>query len=94
MQQVKGLATKVKELEKKCKKAPEDMKSRLGGFLDDAHKGLDELSAGLKDIHKQLKQIAEYFCEDHGKFKIEDLFADLLAFIRTYEAAIEVCVCV
>ena len=80
----------MKDLEKKCKKAPDDMKEKLSAFLKDAHHGLDELTEGLKNIEKQVKLIAEYFCEDPKKFKIEELFTELLAFVRTYEAAVEV----
>ena len=80
----------MKDLEKKCKKAPDDMKQKLTAFLEDAHKGLHELNEGLKNIEKQVHLIADYFCEDPKKFKIEELFSELLAFVRTYEAAIEV----
>ncbi|CAI8013171.1 FH2 domain-containing protein 1 [Geodia barretti] len=89
-QQIKELATKIKDLEKKCKKAPDDMKSKVTAFVKDAHRGLDELSEGLKNIEKQVKEIADYFCEDPKKLKIEELFSELLAFVRTYEAAVEV----
>ena len=80
----------MKDLEKKCKKAPDDMKAEVKAFVEDAHRGLDELSKGLKNIEKQVKEIADYFCEDPKKLKIEELFSELLAFIRTYEAAVEV----
>lgn len=89
-QQVRELTVKVKDLEKKRKKAPEDMKSKLKVFLEDAHKVLDELNGGLKNVELQVTEIAEYFCEDPKKFKIEVLFVDLLSFIRTYEGAVEV----
>ena len=67
------------------------MKLKLKAFLEDAERGLVELNGGLASIEKQLKGIAEYFCEDPKKFKVEELFADLLAFIRTYEGAVKVC---
>ena len=66
------------------------MKSKVTAFVKDAHRGLDELSEGLKNIEKQVKEIADYFCEDPKKLKIEELFSELLAFVRTYEAAVEV----
>ena len=80
----------MKDLEKRCKKAPDDLKPKLKAFLEDSHKALDVLSDGLHHVDKQTKMVAEYFCEDPKKFKIENLFSELLMFVRTFEGAVEV----
>ena len=80
----------MKDLEKKAKKAPDDIKAKMTEFLAEAHRGLDELSGSLKSIEKKTKEIAEYFCEDAKKFKIENLLSELLAFVSGFEAAVEV----
>ena len=80
----------MKDLEKKAKKAPDDIKAKMTEFLAEAHRGLDELSGSLKSIEKKTKEIAEYFCEDVKKFKIENLLSELLAFVSGFEAAVEV----
>ena len=80
----------MKDLEKKAKKAPDDIKAKMNEFLAEAHRGLDELSGSLKSIEKKTKEIAEYFCEDVKKFKIENLLSELLAFVNGFEAAVEV----
>ena len=89
-QEVSELTKKVKGLEKKCKKAPDDVKPKLSAFLKDSEKSLEELSSGLKDIEKRLKATAEYFCEDSKKLKIEDLLGELFRFVTSFEAAVEV----
>ena len=46
------------------------MKVKLKAFLDGAHQGLDELNEGLEKIEQQLKEVAEYFCEDPKNLRL------------------------
>ena len=37
-----------------------------------------------------MKSVAEYFCEDTKKFKLEELLGEVLSFIRNFQTAAEV----
>ena len=56
----------------------------------ESRKTLDELTASLEGVEKKMKVVAEYFCEDAKKFKLEELFSELLLFVRGFEGAVEV----
>ena len=87
-QQINELIGKVKGLEKRTKKAPDDVKPK--SFLERSQAELKSLSGELEELEKQMKNVAEYFCEDPKKFKIENLFTDILVFVKTFEGAVEV----
>ena len=40
------------------------------------------MSDSVDDLNKKLEKIAEFFCEDKQKFKVEELFSRLLKFIE------------
>lgn len=40
------------------------------------------LSDSVHDLEEKLKKVAEFFCEDKKKFKIEELFMRLLKFVE------------
>jgi len=43
---------------------------------------LDDLKSSLAAVTKKMNTVAEYFCQDSKKFKLEDLFSSLLSFLR------------
>lgn len=51
---------------------------------------MEELSTNLGEVEKKMMTVAEYFCEDHNKFKLEELFSELLSFIQQFEEAAKV----
>ena len=44
-------------------------------FLQTAVKKTKELDDGIKEIHELTKQLAQYFCEDEGKLKLQELLS-------------------
>eukprot|EP00731_Ephydatia_muelleri_P007967 Em0004g305a len=87
--QVTELTSKIKALQQKAKKAPEDIKPQLNAFLEKAHTTLDELTASLGATQKKAERVIEYFCEDSKKTKLEDIFSQLLSFMKQLHAAME-----
>ena len=47
-----------------------------------ANKEISKLSNSVDDLNKKLGRIAEFFCEDKQKFKVEELLSRLLKFIE------------
>lgn len=56
-------------------------------LLQEASQTLGDLKANLDAITKKMNTVAEFFCQDSSKFKLEELFAALLNFLRELENA-------
>lgn len=41
----------------------------------------------LDKLTEKMNQVAEFFCQETKKFKLEELFGDLLSFLRELENA-------
>ena len=48
---------------------------------------LDDLKLSLDKLTEKMNQVAEFFCQETKKFKLEELFGDLLNFLRELENA-------
>ena len=55
--------------------------------LQEAHQTLDDLQASMGDVSEKMKSAAQYFCQDTSKFKLEDLLAELLTFVKDFTNA-------
>ncbi len=62
-------------------------------WLQEGSQTLDDLKASLGAVTKKMNSVAEYFCQDSKKFKLEDLFAAVLNFLRELENAKKVSTC-
>ncbi len=51
---------------------------------------LDQLAVSLEVVDRKMAVVAEYFCEDANKFKLETLFEEIISFVRGFEGAVEV----
>ena len=49
-----------------------------------------ELEEDLKDIDEYRRELAVFFCEDVGTFKLEDCFKTLQTFCERFKKAIDV----
>ena len=94
VQQVAELKKEIASLEKSVEKGPEDLQSQAKGFLDEAKSKLEELGTQVEKIGEQSKEVAEYFLMDIDKFKAEELFTEVLKFVKGISEAKKVCVCV
>ena len=56
----------------------------------EAKQTLDDLKVTLDKVTHKMNAVAEFFCQDVKKFKLEELFADLLNFLRELQKAQEV----
>ena len=84
------MKAQVKELRGKVKNSPDDLKSQLKTFLHEADEEVASLDKSLSDVQKMNKQIAEYFCEDTKKFKMEECLVEVNMFLSEFEAAVKV----
>ncbi|XP_068701516.1 inverted formin-2-like isoform X1 [Montipora foliosa] len=74
-EEVKNLKAKLKELEKAMKNGPKDVSKKFNDFMEAAKKKAQELDSGLAEINDLTKQLAQYFCEDEGKLKLQELLS-------------------
>ena len=51
-------------------------------MIQEANNDIKALSDSVSDLEEKLKKVAEFFCEDKKKFKIEELFGRLLKFVE------------
>ena len=51
---------------------------------------LDDLKDTLDKVTEKMNAVAEFFCQDVKKFKLEELFGDLLSFLKELETASKV----
>ena len=58
--------------------------------MQEANVEVQELEEDLKDIEEYRKDLAVFFCEDFGTFKLEDCFKTLQTFCERFKKAIEV----
>ena len=49
------------------------------------------MKATLEGVTTKMISVAEFFCLDVKKFKLEELFSDLLGFLKELENAKKVC---
>lgn len=62
----------------------------LALILQEANVEVQELEEDLKDIDEYRRELAVFFCEDVGSFKLEDCFKTLQTFCERFKKAIEV----
>ncbi len=43
---------------------------------------LDDLKLSLDKLTEKMNEVAGFFCQETKKFKLEELFLDLLSFLR------------
>ncbi len=58
--------------------------------LQESEAILSELCDSLDGVSRRMKETATYFCQDVSKFKLDELFKELLNFIKELENAIKV----
>ena len=56
-------------------------------WLQEGTQTLEDLKANLAAVTKKMNTVADYFCQDCKKFKLEDLFSSLLKFLKELENA-------
>ena len=95
--EVNQLQTQIKGLNKKIKNAPDDLQAQLKTFLREADEEMEALH-GLMEVTESLnQQMANYFCEDGKKFKLEQCLSEINGFLAEFETAVKVggiqCIC-
>lgn len=60
-------------------------------LLQEARQTLDDLKISLDQVTEKMNQVAVFFCQEVKKFKLEELFGDVLSFLRELENAQKVC---
>ncbi|XP_071088604.1 FH2 domain-containing protein 1-like [Haliotis cracherodii] len=89
MSDINGITNKVKDISDQISKTGDDFKSQMASFLMEANEEVLELQEDLKDIDALRLELADFFCEDAGSFKLEDSFKTLQIFRDRFKKAIE-----
>ena len=55
-----------------------------------ANSDVSKLNDSVDDLNGKLEKIAEFFCEDKQKFKVEELLSRLLKFIEQIPTLVKV----
>uniref|UniRef100_UPI0037E7FBFF FH2 domain-containing protein 1-like n=1 Tax=Semicossyphus pulcher TaxID=241346 RepID=UPI0037E7FBFF len=80
---------------KKVKKATadtlkqEDLKAQMEDFLKEAEVFLAEIESDLQELQSVSDSVAEYFCEDPNKFKLEDCCSVFNSFCEKFMRAMQ-----
>ncbi|KAK3880503.1 hypothetical protein Pcinc_014994 [Petrolisthes cinctipes] len=76
---VEGLGTEVATLRKDLNKltrtlknAPQDLQQHFSEFIVKAEEEVTDLERSLKEVDRSRVKLAQYFCEDESKFRLED----------------------
>ncbi|XP_019851227.1 PREDICTED: inverted formin-2-like [Amphimedon queenslandica] len=88
-QQVKELSSQVGDLEKKTKHSPDDLKDQVKSFIKDSKLEIETLQISIKNVERLTKEIADYLCEDHSKFKLESCLSEINGIITDIETAVK-----
>ncbi|XP_070197577.1 uncharacterized protein [Littorina saxatilis] len=86
---VGALTGKVKAITEQIVRAGEDFQLQMAAFLKEANIEVLELEEDLKDIEQLRKDLAVFFCEDPGSFKMEDCLKTLHTFCDRFRKAID-----
>lgn len=55
--------------------------------LQESKQTLDDLKIKLDEVTTKMNGVADYFCQETKKFKLEELLIDLLSFLKELESA-------
>lgn len=61
--------------------------------MQESKQTLDDLKVSLDRVTEKMHKVADFFCQETKKFKLEELFVDLLSFLRELENAQKVWCC-
>ncbi|CAG09025.1 unnamed protein product, partial [Tetraodon nigroviridis] len=67
----------------------EDLKAQMEDFLQEAELCLAEVEADLEDLQAVSDSVAEYFCEDPNKFKLDDCCSIFNEFCKKFKRAMQ-----
>lgn len=73
--EVETLSTDLTGLTKKLENAPKDIKDRFSEFTQKAALVVHDLQVSLQELERSRVKLAQYFCEDESKFRVEDCVA-------------------
>ncbi|CAJ1065102.1 FH2 domain-containing protein 1 [Xyrichtys novacula] len=67
----------------------EDLKAQMENFLKEAEACLEEMEADLEELQAVSDSVAEYFCEDPNKFKLEECCSIFSSFCERFRRAMQ-----
>ncbi|XP_068440212.1 FH2 domain-containing protein 1-like isoform X3 [Clinocottus analis] len=67
----------------------EDLKAQMEDFLKEAEVCLAEVETDLQELQSVSDSVAEYFCENPNKFKLEDCFSIFNSFCERFMRAMQ-----
>lgn len=72
--EIKTLANRIQGLKKEIllPSTQQDIKEQMGDFLQVAEQEVSALNKDMEEVESIRKQLAEFFCEDTGSFKLEE----------------------
>ncbi|XP_057695955.1 FH2 domain-containing protein 1 [Corythoichthys intestinalis] len=67
----------------------EDLKTQMEDFLKDADSCLDEVEVDLQELQSTSDSVAQYFCEDPSKFRLEECCSIFDSFCERFLRAVQ-----
>ncbi|XP_047034886.1 inverted formin-2 isoform X2 [Helicoverpa zea] len=88
--EIKTLANRIQGLKKEIllPSTQQDIKEQMGDFLQVAEQEVSALNKDMEEVESIRKQLAEFFCEDTGSFKLEECFKMFVWFCSKFRSAV------
>ncbi|XP_035899850.1 uncharacterized protein LOC118506596 isoform X1 [Anopheles stephensi] len=89
--EVNAIDNRIKKIKKQIElpKTEEDIKFQMEEFLSAAEQDVIMLQRALKQLEAMRLQLAEFFCEDMGTFKMEECFKIFHTFSEKFQHAVK-----
>ncbi|XP_052890815.1 uncharacterized protein LOC128299021 [Anopheles moucheti] len=89
--EMNAIDTRIKKIKKQIElpKTEEDIKFQMEEFLSAAEQDVIMLQRALKQLEAMRLQLAEFFCEDAGTFKMEECFKIFHTFSEKFQHAVK-----
>ncbi|GLH12264.1 Protein diaphanous [Gryllus bimaculatus] len=87
--EINALDSRIKKVRKQIDlpSTEKEIKSQMGEFLQMAEQEVAGLQRDMEELEAVRKQLAEFFCEDVGTFKVEECFRVLHGFCAKFRQA-------
>ncbi|XP_038122305.1 FH2 domain-containing protein 1 isoform X1 [Culex quinquefasciatus] len=89
--EINAIDTRIKKIKRQIElpKTEEDIKYQMVDFINASERDIVMLQRGLKELEAMRLQLADFFCEDVGSFKMEECFKIFHNFCEKFQQAVK-----
>ncbi|XP_055549452.1 inverted formin-2 isoform X2 [Wyeomyia smithii] len=89
--EINAIDSRIKKIKRQIElpKTEEDIKYQMGEFITAAERDIVMLQRALKELEAMRVQLADFFCEDVGTFKMEECFKIFHNFCDRFQHAVK-----